>query len=70
MRTNVDNEVTALIELADSNRKKEDLLSSVQLDGFNSKSEEEKIPSTVNDDTKYGHLAWLDKLIDLSQAEN
>lgn len=70
LRNNVDKEVTALIELADNNRKKEDLLNSGELEAFNSKNEEQKVQANVSDDAKYGHLAWLDKLIDMSQAEN
>ena len=35
LRNNVDNEVTALIELADKNRKEEDLLNSGALEAFN-----------------------------------
>ena len=45
-RENVDKEVTSLIDLADKNRKEEDLLHSGQIEGFaNNKNEEEKIPS-------------------------
>ena len=68
LRNNVDQEVTALIELADTNRKKEDLLNSGGVSPF--PTEEEKQSSPTIEENKFGHLGWLDKLIDLSQAEN
>jgi hypothetical protein len=55
LRTNVDNEVTALIEQADSNRKDEDLLNSGKIGGHIKESEEEK--SRCEESVKgQGHL--------------
>ena len=46
LRNNVDNEVTRLIDLADQNRKEEDLLHSDQIQGLKVENiEEEKIQS-------------------------
>lgn len=73
LRTNVDNEVQRLIELADKNRKDEDLLN--QGGGIagigKDKDEEEKVEENSNDSSaNYGYLGWLHKLVDLSKPEN
>lgn len=58
LRGNVDKQVTSLIDLADKNRKAEDLLNPSNFPG--DKNEEEKIGmSDAESDSKYGHLGWL-----------
>lgn len=62
-RNKVDTEINNLIQMADKNRTSEDLLGKV-------KEEEKKLPSDYDEDGKYGHLAWLNKIIDLGSSEN
>ena len=70
-RVNVDKEVTSLIDLADQNRKKEDILHSGQISGLNTNQEEEEKKQVTQDiSDKYAHLGWLNKLIDLNDSEN
>ena len=64
LRNNVESEVTTLIELADQNRADEGIL-----DGM-ANEEEQKDQKESDDRSKYGHLIWLDKLINLSDPEN
>jgi len=64
LRTNVDREVTKLIEQADVNRKEEDLLHSGAIGGLIKVEEEKK--DLQEDGVLYGHLNWLHKLIDMS----
>jgi len=68
LRNNVDKEVENLINIADQNRKQEDVLGGV----INQDLEEEKKQQEANDmsDSKYGHLSWLNKLIDLGTNDN
>ena len=64
IRTNVHQEVTRLINIADINRQAEDLL-------HQGTFEEEKKENGIKDDgSQYGHLQWLHKLIDLSMPTN
>lgn len=75
LRTNVDNEVVRLIELADNNRKDEDLLNQGGgLGGIGKDMNEEEKGEDNDDDSiatqTYGYLAWLHKLIDLSKPLN
>ena len=70
-RIAVDKEVTSLIDLADSNRKNEDLLHSGKFSGLNKNPDEEEKKSVTQDiSDKYAHLGWLNQLIDLNDSEN
>lgn len=63
-RNNVDNEIGDLISVADQNRKSEDLLSKVKVE------EEKKMSHDKGEDSKFGHLNWLNKIIDMRSSEN
>ena len=70
-RKNVDNEVQALIDKADRNRKEEDLLHSGAITNADDHEEEKKQePATPTEDTKYGYLTWLDRHVDLSGSRD
>lgn len=64
-RANVENEVAALIAKADEKRKQEDLLSKVIHE-----SEDKKAHNQMDEEGRYGHLSWLNKLIDMSQNQD
>ena len=66
-RQNVDKQVLALLDLADKNRKAEDVLGGMQAEKPY-QEEEKKQEST--DSTKFGHLSWLHDFVDLSHKEN
>ena len=71
LRNNVDNQVTALIELADSNRKAEDLLNTAGIvpgQVIEDPIEEKKLEA--EDNSKWGHLGWLHDIINLNLADN
>ena len=69
LRKNVDNEVQALIDKADRNRKEEDLLHSGAIANADDHEEEKKQePTSPTEDTKYGYLTWLDSHVELSGA--
>jgi len=65
-RTNVDNEVIRLIDVADKNMKEEDLLGNGPATGQDKNEEEKKQGDDDTSSQQYGHLVWLHKLIDLS----
>lgn len=66
LRINVDNEVQALIDRADQNRKEEDLLHSGLVTNCDDQEEEKKQEvEETNKESKFGYLEWLDKLINL-----
>lgn len=69
-RTNVDNEVIRLIDVADKNMKEEDLLGNGPATGQDKNEEEKKQGDDDSSSQQYGHLVWLHKLIDLSQSQN
>ena len=67
LRNNVDMEVMRLIELADVNRKDEDLLHQHDAGAEEQKANES---NTDGQENQFGHLAWLSKMIDLTSDEN
>lgn len=72
-RLNVDNEVTALIDLADKNRKREDLLhSGIIMQDSNNSAEESKQLEIINTENteKFGYLGWLNSYMDLNKAND
>ena len=69
-RTNVDNEVIRLIDVADKNMKEEDLLGNGPSTGNDKNEEEKKQDDDDNSSQQFGHLVWLHKLIDLTQSQN
>ena len=68
LRENVDTEVNSLINIADLKRKQEDLLGVI---GGDKEYEEKKAKHDAEmSDSKFGHLSWLNKLIDLNSELN
>ena len=65
----MDKEVESLINKADQKRKEEDLLSKV-ISQNNEEEEKKQQKENEESECKYGHLSWLNKLIDLNQAIN
>lgn len=65
-REKVDTAVDKLIEVADSNRKAEDLLHQ----GIGEVNEEEKVVNQEEEDGKFGYLNWLHRIVDLSKEAN
>lgn len=72
LRINVDNEVSALIELADKNRKDEDLLNKEGINPGDNDDEEEKRQDAKSNgsDSKFGYLAWLNKHVNLEECND
>jgi len=66
LRNNVDKQCQALLDLADKNRKAEDVLGGLG----NNEAEEEEKSQGGTDSAKYGNLGWLHDIIDLSLPEN
>lgn len=66
LRNNVDKQCQALLDLADKNRKAEDVLGGLG----NNEAEEEEKKADGGDSAKYGHLNWLHDIVDLSLPEN
>ena len=60
-----------LLELADNNRKDEELQNKDGDGAGKEKVEEEKVDEEEKDaSAKYGYLGWLHKIVDLSQPSN
>lgn len=73
LRNNVDNEVTSLVDLADKNRKQEDLLNKGEFGVNLETTEEEKKQieiSNDNADAKFGYLGWLNKYTEMSKCSD
>ena len=68
LREAVDKDIDNLLALADLQRREEDLIN--QVGGIENKNEEEKKQMDEASDTKYGHLSWLNKMIDLGSPSN
>ena len=58
LRNNVDQEIAALIELAEKNRKNEDIINQVGI-GLNGEVEEEHKGEEVDSSGQFAHLNWL-----------
>ena len=70
LRNNVDKQCTALIDMADSKRKAEDLLKTAGIVPGQPLEIEEEQKQEVEDNSKWGHLSWLHEIINLNLAEN